>query len=212
MSTKKSIIYISLGLLILTISIPLIIHANIGSDPLAAFVSSLAILTGLTYGTMLPTVNVLFLIVHFIKYRDIKFCLIGISMSILMGIIINLINANILIHVANTNLLIQILLFGIGFILMAIGIAMIQFGKIQKLPFEGFQLAIADTVKKDINLIRVFVEVGLAILAIILLVVLRFVLNNGVVITNFINFGTIFIMLSTGPAINFVYKKILKGE
>lgn len=211
MSTKRSITFISLGLIILTIAIPFIIHANIGYDPLASFVSALSLLTTLQYGTMLPIVNVLFVIVHFIKYKDIKFCLIGMAMSIAMGLLLNLLNLG-MVYIPNTNIFIQIILFLTGFSLTALSVAMIQYGKIQKLPFEGFHLALGETFNKDINVMRVFVEISLVILSIILLLIMKFLLNFEIDFFNIINGGTIFVMLLTGPAIGFCYKKILKGE
>ncbi len=207
---KKSIVYIVLGLLVATVGIILLIHCSLGLDPLGAFVKALSTLTTIPYGTVLPIVNIGFLTYHFIKNKDIKFCIIALAMSILMGIIINV--ANIYIYlIPNDNLISKIILFISGFLIMSFGIAMIQRGKIQKMAFEAFQQTIAKDLNKDINFIRVFVEIALFILALLVFLVV-ILLKIEVNVFETINIGTPIIMLLTGPTVNVMYKKILKGE
>lgn len=207
----KNYIKVVIGVLILSVGISLLMQSNLGLDPLSAFVTSLTYYSTISYGVMLTLVNIVFLIIHFIKYKDIKFSIIALGLSIIMGTVIDLLML-LIVKIPNTTILYQGILFIFGFILMSFGIAFIQFAKVQKLAFESFQLTIAESVNKDINFIRVFVEVGLAIIAIILLVIAKYVLKIDIEIFNTINIGTIIIMLLTGPTVNVMYKKILKGE
>lgn len=207
---KKNIIDIALGLVIATVGIILLIHSHFGLDPLGALVNSLSILTTIPYGTVLPIINILFLIFIYIKNKNLKFCLIGLLMSVVMGVIINI--SDLFIYLLpNEYILQKIIIFLVGFLLMCLGIALIQRGRIQKLPFEGMQQTIADMVNKDINVIRVYVEITLGIIA-ILIFVLIMILNIEVNVFETINIGTPFIMLLTGPTVNVMYKKLLKGE
>lgn len=131
-------------------------------------------------------------------------------MSVVMGVIINI--SDLFIYLLpNEYILQKIIIFLVGFLLMCLGIALIQRGRIQKLPFEGMQQTIADMVNKDINVIRVYVEITLGIIA-ILIFVLIMILNIEVNVFETINIGTPFIMLLTGPTVNVMYKKLLKGE
>lgn len=205
----KNYIKVVIGVLILSLGIGLLIQSNLGLDPLGAFVTSLTYYTKLSYGIMLTVVNVVFLIIHFIKYKDIKFSIIALGLSIFMGTVIDLMML-LIVYIPNTSIIFKALLFISGFLLVAFGIAVIQAAKIQKLAFESFQLTIADSVNKDINLIRVFVEIAFAILAITLLLIATVFVE--IKITNTMNIGTIIIMLLTGPMVNVMYKKILKGE
>ncbi len=220
MSTKSKIIHIIVGSIILAPAIAFIMLSNLGLDPLGCLVDSLSQLTYsvnkgtvfITYGTMLTCVNVCFLTFHFIRKRNPMFVIFGLLMSIGLGLGIDgmcLLLAN----VPNDVWVLRILWFLIGFILMCIGIAIIQKGRIQKMPFEGFQEALSEIVKKDINVVRVYVEIVLEILAVIFYIVVLLAVNNpSFNIFNTVYFGTIFIMLLTGPTVNLIYKKILKGD
>lgn len=219
MENRKNIIFIISGLLILTIGLPLVIHSNLGIDPLSCLIDSLSNLTYntetlkvfISYGTMLSIVNALFLSFHFYRNRNLKFIVIGMLMSLTLGGGIDLINLFIDI-IPNTEFYQRLILFVLGFLAMGTGIAFIQVGKIQKLPFEGFQEAVSGIVKKDINVVRVYVEIALMILAVLVyLIVINFV-NNDFNIFNTVYFGSIVIMLLTGPLVNLIYKTIKKGE
>lgn len=212
MTTKKNVISIIAGLLILTVGIPLLIHAKLGLDPLSCFVDSLSKLTTIQYGTMLTIVNCFFLLFHFIKKRNIVFTGFGLLMSITMGTLINM-SGYILDYVPNEYLFQQIILFICGFIAMCFGIALIQAGRVQKMPFEGFQQAVADMINKDINVIRVYVEIVLFVLAMIVYAIVILFVDLDFILYDTVNVCTIFIMLLTGPTVNLIYKKILKqGE
>lgn len=209
---KKNIIMICLGLIILTIGIPLLIYADLGVDPLSSFYEGLSKITKISYGWILIFFNIIYVIVNFIKYKNIRFCIVGMIMAFIMGRVIDLINEYLISYIPNDYLIQQILIFLVGFIFLALGVALIQAGKVQKMPFEGFQQVIADIKGKDINVIRVYVEIALVVLALIVFLILIIFIDKEVDIFDTLNIGTLFIMLLTGPTVNVMYKKLTKGE
>ncbi|MFI3252521.1 MAG: DUF6198 family protein [bacterium] len=218
MSTKSKVINIIVGLFLLIPAIALILYANLGLDPLGCLVDSISQLTynttkgavALSYGNALTCVNICFLTFHLIRNKRIPFFIFGLLMSIVLGTGIDLLSLNI--TFLPTTLVFNILWFVIGYLTMCLGIAFIQKGRIQKMPFEGFHEAISDIVKKDINVVRVYVEISLFIIAIILYAIVLLVVNKEFNLFNSLNVGTVFIMLLTGPTVNLIYKKIIKGE
>ncbi len=204
---KKYITY-SIGLLILYLGIPLIVHGSLGADPLTCFVYIISTIFELQLGTMLTLVNIVFLIIHFIRFRNVRFILIGFVASLIAGLIVNF-GTYMFGYIPNGNYILKIIIFLVGFIMLAFGIAVIQKSSVQKMPYEGSMEVIASIVKKDINFIRVFVEVGFAIVALIIFLILK---TDTKTLFEFFNVGTVFIMLLTGPCVHVMYKKILKGE
>ncbi len=207
---KNNIINICLGTVLLGLGLAVLLHSSLGLDPLGAFVNAWMCITKLSYGVMLTIINVVFLIIHFIKYKNIKYSIIGLLMSIVLGFVIDLAFLGIVL-IPNGAIWQKTIIFVIGFLLLCLAIALIQKGKVQKMPFESFQLTIAESINKDINVVRVYVEIVLGVIAIIMLLIIKAI---GVQLDFFsiINIGTIIIMLLTGPMVNVMYRKLLKGE
>lgn len=219
MNLKNNIIKIAIGTILLIPAITLILHSNLGTDPLGCLIDSLSNTTYnsttgevfISYGVMLSIINICFLTFHFIRNRNIKFVIFGFLMSLTLGTGIDLCT-KLMYLIPNDVLVIQILIFILGFVSMCLGIAFIQSGRIQKMPFEGFQEALSDIVNKDINVVRVYVEIVLMVIAVLIYLLVKFVINTNFIILESVNVGSILIMLLTGPTVNLIYKKLQKGE
>lgn len=212
MINKKQIFIYLLGIIILSTASQIILQANIGSSAVSSFSMILYLIIGkVSYGTMLFIMNICFVLIFLLVYKNIKYAIISLCFSLFASFYIDFVRWLFVTKLPNDEIYFQIPLFIIGFVTMSFGIALVQYSNLVKLPFELLQQAISKLVKKDLNFVRVFVEVSLVIITVVL-----FVVSDNPLL-NFINIGTLITMLLTGPLVynfNNFFKKInlLKKE
>ncbi len=196
MFSKKQLIIYILGILILSTASQIILQANIGSSAVSSFSMILYLMFGkVSYGTMLFIMNICFVLIFLLVYRNLKYSIISLCFSLSASFYIDFVRWLFVTSLPNEEIYQQVILFITGFVTMSFGIALVQYSKLVKLPFELLQQAISKLVKKDINFVRVFVEVSLVIITVIL-----FVVSNNE-LYKFINVGTLITMFLTGPLV-----------
>ena len=202
---KRQIVYFISGLILVIISIPLNVYAKLGCDPLSSLSTSISKASGITFGTILILLNIIFIMIHLLYFKNLRYAIIAFSCSLATGIGVDLINL-IIKEIPNNLIYQKIIILLSAYIIMCFGVALIQKSHFQKMAFESFQEVLSKIFKKDINFIRVIVEILCVLCAFLIFEIFK------IAYLDYINFGTLFMMFSTGPGIYLVYKKILKGE
>ncbi len=204
MTLKKKVIIYIMGVFVLTITVPLLVHSNVGTSPITSLVMSLVESTKLSFGTIFFCLNTMFALFHLLIFKNIRFAICALLSALIQNILMDVVRA-VIIFIPNDQIIIQIITFILSFSGFVFGVALTQKAQVQKMPFEGFQAVLAKLFKKDINFVRVFLEISLVLISTFIFIITK---NN---MFTYINIGTLFIMLATGPSVHFVHKYLLKG-
>lgn len=209
MKMKFKIIFFAVGAFFVATALAFIIKAKLGSDPLTSFLQVVNVLTDgvLSVSMVLLICNTIFLLIHLAYFKNIRFVIVAFITALGVSGVLQLWQMA-LSSLPDTEIWQQIIYFMIGFLFLSFGIACAQKSAFQKMAFEGFQEVIATATKKNINLIRVFVEVGFVILS----ATLFLATGNQSEMKSAIFVGTIIMMFGTGPFIELFYRTILRGE
>lgn len=206
---KKYILY-AIGILIMAFGVSISSFHGLGASPIDSFVFNFSEIFELKVGTTMLIFNSLFVILFFAIYRnkDIYLSIICVAaFSILVNFFVSLLGP----LMFTDALWFRIVLFILGFTLLAIGIAFVEESTLSRTPFECF-VAVMDnlTVFKrfDYAKSRIVTEVGVTLIGGILGLIYLGELGN-------VGIGTAIYMLCTGPLVQIfmrLFRKIIKEE
>ena len=205
---KKYILY-AIGIVVMALGVAISSFHGLGASPFDSLTFNISSILNLEIGTVMFIFNSIFVSLFFIIYRnkDIYLSVICIfAFSILVNAFVSVLN---LVFVIN-DLWFRIVLFVLGFMITAIGIAFVEESTLSRTPFECF-VAVMDKIifqKFDYAKSRIFTEVIVTVVGAILGFAFMGELGN-------VGIGTAIYMLCTGPVVQFFIKKfsrIVKEE
>lgn len=187
---KTRIFRLIVGSLVMGFGISLALHSGLGVDPMALFWEGLNIQTGLSYGMLNLLITLLFIvIIYFLDKKQLG-----------VGTIVNSVLVSLMLDVSASWMVIpnhvfsQSMMFVVGLILMAFGIAYYGKAMFGRGAYDGFMFALLEHLTISIRLLRTIMDFVLVVM--------------GMVLGAKLTIGPIISVLVLGIMIQFFYVRI----
>ncbi|MCT4599171.1 MAG: hypothetical protein N4A50_14985 [Vallitalea sp.] len=182
------------GLILLGIGVSMVINANFGSDPISTIMLGISNITKTSFGVASQIFLIsLIIIVLLIDKKRLR-----------IGTVIHaLINGSIIgffleFSIFNTSLLLRIASLVFGTVILSFGIAFYISADLGEGALDSLMMALHDKFKLKINIVRIVLDSSMVIC--------------GVIMGAKFNIGSIFVIVATGPCIQFSLSLISKFE
>lgn len=197
MKQFKQISKFTIGTLIITLGVTLILLSNFGSGSIDAFNNNTSILVGISVGTCIIITNAVMFVMNMILDTK-KSHFISLLLAFLLGIFIDFWFTVI---PSYETFLWAVIYFIIGLILLPIGLALTIRSECPINPYDTLVLILVKKTKSSVSRVKTITELTFTILAIIS----GYLAGIGF---GSIYFGTILIAFYIGPALQFTLKYV----
>lgn len=167
--SKKLLIY-GIGLLLCAMGVSLSVLSGLGVSPVSSFPYVISLIVGIDLGTCITIVYCVFILLQFVLLRR-KLHIINILQivcSAVFGLFVNLTTVWVSYLGQPDNYIMSLLLLLTSIVLIAIGVTMYMDAGVMLLPGEGLMKAIATVAKLKTSTAKIFFDVGLVTISIIL--------------------------------------------
>ncbi|XMB85969.1 hypothetical protein RJG79_11285 [Mycoplasmatota bacterium WC44] len=193
----KQISKFTIGTLIITLGVTLLLLSNFGSGAIDAFNNNTSILVGITVGTCIIITNAIMFVMNMILDTK-KSHFISLLLALLLGIFIDFWFTVIPVY---ESFMMATIYFIIGLMLLPLGLALTIRSNCPINPYDTLVLILVRKTNLSVSVIKTITEITFTILAIIS----GYLAGIGF---GSISFGTILIAFYIGPALQFSLKYI----
>lgn len=173
----KRIIMLTLGILIATLGMTLLIKSSLGQSTVSAISYNIGVVTNMKTGTILAVINYICFFVQIILLRR-NFKVIQILQLVITTIFGGLVNIflydiSFISNMDLNNYILKLVVLICGIIFMAYGISLMMIADLIFMPFEGLCNLIASKLKIPFGTLRRYVDILFVIISIAIIIIYK---------------------------------------